>query len=146
MERMRDRRREGGIQRRPTFYEGAGGTAGKVYRVRRGRKEGRKEGPTPRCNGGMRGKRHGQGVGGSWRFLFKQHQRACRKFSTVPAPYPSRPGSYETVFHLAAYTRVYMTRVPGRSSGVSDDSLGHRRMVNVVVSGNGRRRPPPLKG
>lgn len=37
-----DRRREGGIQRRPTFYEGAGGTAGKVQLGYEGRKEGRK--------------------------------------------------------------------------------------------------------
>lgn len=58
-EENEDRRREGGIQRRPTFYEGAGGTAGKVYRVRRaeGRKEGRsyaatRQGKATRTGGG----------------------------------------------------------------------------------------------
>lgn len=60
---MRDRWREGGIQRRPTFYEGAGGTAGKVYRAE-GRKEGRSYAATRR---GVRGKRHGRG---GWELAF----------------------------------------------------------------------------
>lgn len=111
------------------------------YTAYEGRKEGRKEGPTPRRGRGC-AENDTDGVGGSWRFLFKQHQRACRKFSTVLAPYPAHLGSYETVFHLPAYA---CTRVPTRSSGVPGDSLGHRRMANVVSS-NGRRRPPPLKG
>lgn len=78
-----DRRRwRGRIQRQPTFCEGAGGTAGKVLR----RSEGRKEGRKVVYRGAARGAREAIRDRERWRFPFKRHQRACRKFSPVPAP------------------------------------------------------------
>lgn len=86
-----------------------------------GRKEGRERSYAARAAGG--GKRHGQ-QDGRWRFLFKRHQRACRKFSPVlvrpPGPRASRghtrPRSPSTRIH------AYTPRVPGRSSGVPGGS------------------------
>lgn len=110
-----------GIQRRPTFYEGAGGTAGKVYQ---GTKDGRKEGRSyTATRHGVRGWKRER-----WRFLFKRHQRACRKFS--PAPAPPAPLSCPRN-HTRPCSIHPHTRVPDRSSRVPGGSLGHRRMVNV---------------
>lgn len=126
-------------------FTGAGGTAGKVQDT----KDRREEGPTTPYRG--RGSDTGNG---RWRFLFKRHQRACRKFSPVFSPrflpfpllsscssrcpsYLPRPSS-EVIRGRVSSTRIYTyTRcVPGWSSRVPGGSLEHRRIANAV-SGSG---------
>lgn len=95
--------------------------------------EGQKEGGRSYYAAAQQGMREASTEDGRWRFLFKRHQRACRKFSPVLHPRflplslsPFSPRallaarhtlrrSYAVVFHPPAYTRTHdasQARVP----------------------------------
>lgn len=78
--------RRAGFKDSRRFTKVLEGQQGKYTMVRR--TEGRKEGPTPRRSAtwGRVGWRVRGWERERWRFLFKRHQRACRKFSSVPVP------------------------------------------------------------
>jgi len=116
-------RSEGGIQRRPIFYEGAGGTAGKVYRVYEGRKEGRKEGRSYTVTRqGVAWKATRTEWAGAGVFCLSNIKELVANF----LPSPSRPPLVQDHTRLCFVyprTRVYTQRVPARSSGVPGDGF-----------------------
>ncbi|CAL1683570.1 unnamed protein product [Lasius platythorax] len=76
--------------------------------------EGRKEGRKVLCRGLAWGARVATRERERWRFLFKRHQRACRKFS--PAPAPPAP----LVLHGIIRDRVQSTRIHAFQAGVPE--------------------------